>query len=208
MSSVDVMQASLMPLTERFVINLIAMSLLIFGMYYRRYRDRQLVTAATLFNVFVFAVLQILSSVEFGIAAGFGLFAILALFTLRSEQISKVEIAYFFGSIAIAVICSVQGTTTPFVLATLGLTLLGAYVFDHPFMLQSADSIKITLDHIDEYALSDPEAMKASLTEKLGVEVMSYQIISFDYVNELARINVNYRKPREVSSLWSARLAN
>lgn len=208
MTSVDVIQATLMPLTERFLLNLVAMIALIFGMYYRRYQDKQLVTAATLFNVFVFGVLQILSSVEFGIAAGFGLFAILALFTLRSEPISKIEITYFFGSIAIAVICSVQGTSTPFVIATLALTLLGAYIFDHPRMLQSVDSIKITLDHIDQNALSDPEAMKASLTKKLGVEVMSYQIISFDYVNELARINVNYRKPREATALWTAQLSN
>jgi hypothetical protein len=57
----------------------------------------------------------VLSKVEFGLAAGFGLFAILAMFTLRSEPIGKTEITYFFGSVAIAVICSVQGTTLPFV---------------------------------------------------------------------------------------------
>lgn len=191
----EVVQSPLMPLVVRFGIDLVAMVILIFGMYYRRYQDKELVTAATLFNIFVFAVLQILSSVEFGIGAGFGLFAILALFTLRSEQISKIEITYFFGSVAIAVICSVTGTTIPFVIMTLVLVLLGAYVFDHPRMLQSVDGIKITLDQIDAYALSDPQAMKASLSQRLGVEVMSYQIISFDYVNEMARINVNYRKP-------------
>ncbi len=207
-STAEVIQASLTLLTQRFIFDLVALSVLMFGMYYPRYRDKQLVTTATLFNVFVFAVLQILSSVEFGIAAGFGLFAILGLFTLRSEQISKIEITYFFGSIAIAVICSVQGTSDQFVLATLLLTLAGAYVFDHPRILQSADSIKITLDHIDKYALSNTEAMKMSLTERLGVEVMSYQIISFDYVNELARINVNYRKPREATALWQPRATN
>ena len=99
----------LIELLARFSIDLIAMLLLVFGMYYRRYRDKELVTAAALFNVFVFAVLTVLSSVEFSLAAGFGLFAILALFTLRSEQITKIEITYFFGSVAIAVICSVQG---------------------------------------------------------------------------------------------------
>ena len=105
-------------LIVRFGIDIAAMLLLIFGMYYRRYHDKELVTAAALFNTFVFAVLTVLSSVEFSIAAGFGLFAILALFTLRSEQITKTEITYFFGSVAIAVICSIHGTTIPFVAAT------------------------------------------------------------------------------------------
>lgn len=48
-----------------------------------------------MFNIFAFAVLTILSSVQFSLAAGFGLFAILALFSLQSEQIEKIEIAYF-----------------------------------------------------------------------------------------------------------------
>lgn len=193
--SSDVVQNPLTSLVIRFGLDLAAMVILIFGMYYRRYQDKELVTAASLFNIFAFAVLQVLSSVEFGIGAGFGLFAILALFALRSEQISKTQITYFFGSVALAVICSVKGTTIPFVAATLVLVLLGAYIFDHPRMLQSVDGIKITLDQIDPNALSDPKAMKAALSERLGVEVMSYQIISFDYVNEMARINVNFRKP-------------
>ena len=96
-------------LVARFTIDTIAMIILVFGMYYRRYRDKELTTAAAMFNIFAFAVLTVLSSVEFSIAAGFGLFAILALFSLRSEQISKIEISYFFGSIAIAVICSWYG---------------------------------------------------------------------------------------------------
>jgi hypothetical protein len=181
-------------LLARFAIDLIAMLILVFGLYYQRYRDKELVTAAALFNVFVFAVLSVLSSVEFGLAAGFGLFAILALFSLRSEPISKTEITYFFGSVAIAVICSVAGTTLPFVAAVAALVVLGAYVIDHPGILRSVDGVKITLDKIDGHALSDPAAMRQQLSQRLGVDVMSYQITALDYINDMARINVHYRK--------------
>lgn len=185
------------PMTEllaRVAIDLAAMLLLVFGLYYRRYRDKELVTAAALFNVFVFAVLSVLSSVEFGLAAGFGLFAILALFTLRSEPIGKTEITYFFGSVAIAVICSIHGTTLAFVGAVVLIVLLGAYLIDHPRILRSVDGIKVTLDKIDGHALSDPTAMRAELSQRLGVEVMSYQITALDYITDMARINVYYRK--------------
>lgn len=179
----------------RFAINISAMMALIFGLYYRRYRDKELVTAASLFNVFAFGVLTVLSSVEFSLAAGFGLFAILALFTLRSEQISKVEITYFFGSIAIAVICSIHGTELAFVGVVVSLVLLGAWALDHPRILKSADGVKITLDKIDTHALSDPEAMRKDLSTRLGVDVMSYQITALDFINDMARINVFFRKP-------------
>lgn len=178
----------------RLAIDLAAMLLLVFGLYYRRYRDKELVTAAALFNVFIFAVLSVLSKVEFGIAAGFGLFAILAMFTLRSEPIGKTEITYFFGSVAVAVICSVQGSTLGFAAAASTLVVLGAWLIDHPKVLQSVDGIRITLDKIDAHALSEPEVMRADLSRRLGVDVMSYQITALDYISDMARITVFYRK--------------
>lgn len=190
--TIDMLLRGDLPL--RFALNIAGMILLVFGLYYRRYRDKELVTAASLFNIFAFGVLTILSSVEFSVAAGFGLFAILALFTLRSEQISKVEITYFFGSIAIAVITAVQGTTLPFVSTIIAAVLLGAWIMDHPRILASVDGIKITLDKIEHDALSDPARMKADLSKRLGVTVLSYQIVSLDYVTDMARINVFFRK--------------
>ncbi len=190
---------SLNPILEtalRFIVNILAMVTLVFGLYYRRYRDKELVTAAAMFNIFAFAVLSILSNVEFSIAAGFGLFAILALFSLRSEQISKTEITYFFGSVAIAVICSVRGTTMGLVVVVIGLVLLASWLIDHPAILRSSDGVKITLDKIDSHALSQPALMREQLSTRLGVEVMSYQITAMDYVNDMARINVFYRSNR------------
>jgi hypothetical protein len=180
----------------RFVIDVAACVILLMGMYYNRYRDKELVTTASLFNIFAFGALTILSQVQFSVGAGFGLFAILALFSLRSEQISKIEITYFFGSIVLAVICSVNGTSIPFVLLVVGFVLTGAYVFDHPRFLRSADGVKITLDKIDDHLLSNPALMRTDLTQRLGVEVVSYQITALDYINDMARVSVFFRKAK------------
>lgn len=180
----------------RLGLNLAAMLVLVFALYFRRYRDKEGVTAAALFNVFAFGVLSILSSVEFSLAAGFGLFAILALFTLRSEPIGKVEITYFFGSVAIAVICAVPGTSLALVTGVATAVVLAAYVLDHPRLLAQADGCKITLDKIDPLALSDPDKMRTDLSARLGVQVMSYQITALDYINDMARVTVHFRKPR------------
>ena len=180
-------------LLARFMIDIAAMGVLIFGLYYRRYRDRQLATTASMFNIFAFAVLTILSSVEFSVAAGFGLFAILALFSLRSEQIEKIEIAYFFGAIAVAVICSVVGTSLLMVFMITTFVILAAWVLDHPRMLKSAHGAKLTLDAIDPDILSDSAKTLQMLSDRLGVDVMTFQIVELNYVNDMARINVYYR---------------
>jgi hypothetical protein len=177
----------------RFSIDIIAVLLLVFGMYYRRRYDKELATTAVMFNVATFSVLIILSSVEFGVAAGFGLFAILALFRLRSEQFDKVEISYFFASIAIALVCSVTGTTLWLVGAVVVFLLLSAFILDHPRFLHAISGVKIVLDEIDHRALTDEPAMRADLGKRLGVEVIYYEIKAFDYVNETALINVLFR---------------
>ncbi|PXW72837.1 uncharacterized protein DUF4956 [Loktanella sp. PT4BL] len=183
----------LVELAIRFMINATAMLCLMFGMFYRRYRNKELATTAGMFNIFAFSVLTILSSVAFSIAAGFGLFAILALFSLRSETISKVEISYFFGSIAIAVICSVLGTGLGLVALIVVFVLTAAWLLDHPRILQSADSARLTLDRIEAHVLADPVKMRHDLSERLGVEVMNFEVIELNYVNDLARLNVFYR---------------
>jgi hypothetical protein len=144
--------------------------------------------------VFVFAVLGVLSSVEFGVVAGFGLFALLALFTLRSEPITKVEISYFFGSVAIAVITAVLGTSLLFTVCMTVVALTGAYVFDHPRILRSTRTVRVVLDSVDRAALIDPAEMRARLGERLGgVEVLSYRVNVVDYVDEMTQLDVSYR---------------
>jgi Domain of unknown function (DUF4956) len=193
--TLSALDPALLTLLARFAIDIAGVLLLAFGLYYRRYRDKELAISAALFNLFIFAVLTVLNKVQFGLAAGFGLFAILAMFTLRSEPLSKTEITYFFGSVAIAVICSVDGIGVPMAAVVASVVVIGAWLIDHPRVLQSVDAIKVTLDKIDHDALTDPVAMRAALSKRLGVDVMSYQITALDFINDMARINVFYRKP-------------
>lgn len=187
-------------LGARFAINIFAATLLIYGLYYRRHGDRVLATTASMFNIFAFAVLAKLSSVEFSLAAGFGLFAILALFNLRSEQIGRIEIAYFFGAIAIAVICSVGGTDLINVAVISACVLLGVYVVDHPALVRGSRAITVTLDRIDPHLLSDAEGMQKTLSARLGVDVTGFEIVSLNFVNELAVVSLTYSgKQKEAS---------
>jgi Domain of unknown function (DUF4956) len=188
------LQPEFVDLLLRLQLNVVASLSLVFGLYYRRYRDKELAISAALFNLFIFCVLTALSHVNFSLAAGFGLFAILAMFTLRSEPLGKTEITYFFGSVAVAVISSVEGLSLLVVASLVSLVVVGTWAIDHPRVLESVHSIRVTLDKIDREALSDPESMKAELSKRLGVQVMSYQFTTLDFVNDMARISVFYRK--------------
>jgi hypothetical protein len=189
----DLFFSEIYPILIRLVVDILALYTLIYGIFYRRYRDRELMAAAALSNISVFAVLLILSNVNFSIAAGFGLFAILALFTFRSEQMDVTQISYFFGCIAISVICSLQGTDIRTVLFSIVLLLTFSYIFDHPAILPKVNGMRITLDYIDEQELADHDLMCRNLTDRLGVTVLSCSVKSIDYINDMMVININYK---------------
>ncbi len=181
-------------LVFRLTVNVVAMVLLVFGLFHRRHEDRNLAAAAALFNVCCFAVLSVLSAVEFSVAAGFGLFAILALFSLRSEPIGRTEISYCFAAVTIALICSINGTSPGFVLLAVSGVVVGAWLVDHPALAGGGAEMKLTLDHIDQATLESPPAMVTMLSERLGVAVTGYRVIALDYPNDLAQLRVFYRR--------------
>jgi Domain of unknown function (DUF4956) len=179
---------------SRALLNIAGMTVLVFGLYYRRYKDKELATACALFNIFIFAVLSILSSVNFSVAAGFGLFAILALFTLRSEPLTKLEMTYFFGSVAISVITSIYGSHFGLSVAALGLVLAGAYIVDHPRILRAVSGAKVTLDHIPPDMFTNETDFRGALSARLGVNVLSFQVIQLDYISEMVKLHVFFSK--------------
>lgn len=162
----------------RFILDIVSVAILLFGIYYPRYKTKETAVSAALFNIFAFATLSVLASVQFGITAGFGLFAILALFNLRSEQIGKSDIAYFFGSLSIAVITSIQGTQISFVILMLAIVLVAVFIIDHPKILRSANQLRVTLDHIPAHVASDTELLNRELSTLLGVKVVSSPYMS------------------------------
>jgi hypothetical protein len=103
------------------------------------------------------------------------------------------ELTYFFGSITIAVICSVQGTSLPLIALVILMVLFGAYVIGHPGILRSISAVKLSLDQIDKELLSNPASMRRNLSERLGVEVLSFQVLQVDYISDMVRLNVYFR---------------
>src|SRR5690625_882180 len=180
-------------LVLRFLLNLAAAGILLFALFWPRYRNKEITLAAALFNVFTFGVLSILSGVEFTIAAGFGLFAILALFILRSETYIKSDIGYFFGSIAIAVITSIECSNIIFVLAILVIVLLVVYWVDNPRFFKASYQLQVNLDYIPQKLFAEPEDLKAELTDRLGVSVTGVRVLTVNYVTEIVKAEITYQ---------------
>ncbi len=179
-----------------FLIDILAVIALSYGIYFRRYYDRDAATASVLFNVFIFAVITVFLELESGISVGFGfgLFAILSLITLRSEPLTKTDITFFFGSLVLALVNALAISNFGLVLVINIVILATAWIVDHPKLLQGIQNTKITLDHIPEAILqNNPQAIK-NLSTMFGVDVVTYRVIAIDKVKDTAQLEIAYKK--------------
>src|SRR2546425_183107 len=118
-------------------IDLVAIVVLAYAVYFRRHRRRDLLMAYVCFNIALFAVVTALTSLpasqngSTGLALGLGLLGALSIIRLRSEELSFAEVAYFFSSLALAVANGV-GLGEPAHSAVLSTVVVAAmYTMDH-----------------------------------------------------------------------------
>src|ERR1044072_563477 len=90
------MSALHMNLAIDLVVDLAAIFLLAYVLYFRRHRRADLLLGYVALNVGIFVAISLLPTVRVDIALGFGLFAILSIIRLRSSTVTQQEVAYYF----------------------------------------------------------------------------------------------------------------
>ncbi|GGM03610.1 DUF4956 domain-containing protein [Micromonospora yangpuensis] len=177
-------------------INLIAVSLLVFGMYLPRHRRRDLVVAYLGVNVGVFAVATSLSNSTVGAGLGLGLFGVLSIIRLRSTELDQHEVAYYFSALALGILGPLAGTSLWVVAALTGLILAVMYIGDHPRMLRRHRRHLLVLDT----AFTDPIALTAHLEQLLGARVYAANVERLDLVNDTTVVDVRYSQPASAAT--------
>jgi hypothetical protein len=172
----------------RLAIDVVAISALVYGLFYPRHRRMDLVVVYALFNLGLFIALTVISGGEVSMGVGFGLFAVLSIVRLRSEPFSNRELAYFFVALVLALVCAIDIGDTVVTGALAAIALLAAYVIDHPRLSRPAKSMEVTL----ELVFSDTEMLRRHLEERLNARVLSVTVREIDYVRETTRAAVRY----------------
>ncbi|MBF8191897.1 DUF4956 domain-containing protein [Nonomuraea sp. K274] len=172
--------------------DLAAIIVLAYGLYYRRHHRRDLLFAYVALNVGIFAVVSLLLVQRVDIAVGFGLFGVLSIIRLRSSEITQQEIAYYFVAIVLGL---VNGIASGFPLTALLLdgVLLGVmFIADHPSLLGRTRHQVVTLDVVH----SDPDLLRVDLESRLRARVLHCVVTQIDYVRDVTVVDVRYAAPK------------
>jgi hypothetical protein len=169
-------------------LDLVAVSLLVFGLYFPRHRRRDLVVAYLGVNVGVLAVASSLSSGTVSAGLGLGLFGVLSIIRLRSSELDQHEVAYYFSALALGILGPLGSDSVLISGGLMALILVVMYIGDHPRAFRSYRRQTVVLDSV----VTDEVALVAQLEQMLGARVHVATVERVDLVNDTTVVEVRY----------------
>lgn len=173
--------------------DLVAIAVLVFGLFVPRHHRRDLVVAFLVVNVAVLAVMATLSATAVGVGVGLGLFGVLSIIRLRSEELRQHEVAYYFAALALGLLAGSSGLSAWLVAGLMALVLGALFVGDHPRISRGSTRQQLVLDR----AHSDDDLLRAHVGSIVGDGIQSLTILRTDLVNDTTTVDVRYSRPVE-----------
>jgi hypothetical protein len=170
-------------------IDLLAIFLLAYVVYFRRHRRADLLLAYVTLNIGIFVAMSLLSTVRVDLALGFGLFAILSIIRLRSSTVTQQEVAYYFVALVAGL---VNGLSLDDRVLAVGINVLlvaTMLVVDSRLLRSRAQRLEVTLDVVHH----DDDALIADLERRLGGRVMHHVVDQIDYVRDVMVVDVRFK---------------
>ncbi|MET0448371.1 MAG: DUF4956 domain-containing protein [Aeromicrobium sp.] len=169
--------------------DLVAIAILTFGVYFPRHHRRDLVVAFLGVNVGVLAVATTLGSSTIGAGLGLGLFGVLSIIRLRSDEIAQHEVAYYFAALALGLLSGLGQTLTGLTVVFMVLLVATLFVGDHPRLFSRHHSKVMRVD----VAYADETALRLHLEPLIGGRVTNLLVKEVDLVNDTTLLEVRYR---------------
>jgi len=168
--------------------DLVAIAVLVFGLYFPRHRRRDMIVAFLSVNVGVLGVTYAMTNADISLGFGLGIFAVLSIIRLRSTELDQAEIAYYFTAIALGLLGGFPAIS-PTISFTLMAVLIGVIaVGDSPKLLGRARQQTVNLDQ----AVASEDDAKVLVEVLLHAQVTRLTIRKVDFVNDTTLCDVRY----------------
>lgn len=183
----------------RLAIDLVAIFILIRGVYYRYYHRSELFFTFFIFNLVIFLICFLLNKVDLSMGAAFGLFAVFSMLRYRTEDISIKDMSYLFLVIALGLVNAVtkikdasDGYEYIFLSLINGLVILLAFLLESQVLFRKESVQIITYDNIDLIKAGHTDALIKDISERTGLKVNRVSISRIDFLRDSALIKVFY----------------
>jgi len=180
-----------------FIFNFLLALLVVRLIYYPRGKSNNFVFTFLAFNTVIYFIMGLFTSIELSIGAGFGLFALFSILRYRTETVPIREMTYLFVMAAMPILNSVLWDAYEydklFIMDLL--IVLVIWILDREWGFhRNQYQMNIVYEKIDLVKPERKEEMLADLSARTGLAVKDYDIVSIDFLKDVAEISITYSK--------------
>lgn len=171
-----------------FVLDVVAIVVMVFGLYFPRHRRRDMIVAYLGTNVALLAITSSLTADGIDIAVGFGLFAVLSIIRLRSAELDQPEVAYYFAALTLGLIGGLVVEPVWLAPVLMVAVLVALFIGDHPRLFPRYRVQTLVLDS----SYTDEAALITRLEALLGARVHRIKVRRVDFVEATTTVEARF----------------
>jgi len=188
-------------LVTRFLLNTLAVWVIIHFLYYRKSRRSDYYFTFSLISISIFFLIFLLGSVKIKIGFALGLFAIFSIIRYRTESMPVREMTYLFVIIVLSVINALSETLTYAEMLFTNLMFVTAiWALENNRWLNYTPYKLVTYDKIELICPDRRGELTADLARRLGLDILRVEVGTVDFLHDTALLKVYYHPTEESRS--------
>jgi hypothetical protein len=194
---------AMLTLVVRLAIDLLVISLLVFGVYRAKAEDSQgYVFTFFIFNLVIFFICHLLSAVELSMGFAFGLFALFSILRYRTVTINIREMAFLFVVISVAIVNALPYRQLSWTeLVFIDLMLLGGAAVLHTIVYREpVESLVVKYEKVHLLVPERRQELLDDLRKRTGMDIRHIRVEQINLMTDSADIRI-YTLRKGISSL-------
>jgi len=186
-----------------FGLNLVTSIIIVRWIYYPKHRSKKYVFTFLAFNLIIFLVLSMMTSVEMSIGVGFGLFAIFSVLRYRTNPIPIREMTYLFIIAALPVMNATASTGdywAKLLIANLSVICI-LFILENEWGFTFESSKTITYEKINLIRPENRVLLLEDLEERTGLIIKRLEVGKINFLRDTATIRVYYDNGEQLNRL-------
>ena len=183
----------------RLLIDLVSTYVLMQFIYFRFYKNKDLLFTYFVFNIVIFTISFLLNRVEISMGAAFGLFAVFSMLRYKTEEISIKDMTYLFLTIAIGIVSAVtrlKGVEDVyeylFLVSIISSMILVALMLESNWFMKQELFKTIYYEKIELIHPSKYDEFLEDLRSRTGIDIHRAEVQKIDFLRDTAQVKIYF----------------
>ena len=178
-----------------FLINLIAILIIVRGLYYPKCKRGEFFFTYILIAISTFMLIYVLGDVKLKAGIALGLFAIFSIIRYRTEQVAIREMTYLFIIIALSAIngLTVSELSIGEVIIINILFIASIWICESKLLISHYSYKVIKYDNVNLITPEKREELIADLEKRTGLKIEKVEVGSIDFLKDAAIVKMYYK---------------